>query len=123
MINHTMVLTVHGTRRSERGGGLDNHEISTITNNPGEYTEDIQTAQDLIEKVTEAAYRRGEWISSFKIDDRDIVAEYAVKVLQENMLSIDESAIELSRVGLFAAADLDSLTSFLLSIKIRHFSP
>lgn len=27
MINHTMVLTINGTRRSEKAGGLDDGEV------------------------------------------------------------------------------------------------
>jgi hypothetical protein len=39
---------------------------------------------------------RGDWISSMKLDGRDIVEGHAVKILQQNMLNIGKSAIELS---------------------------
>ncbi len=56
---------------------------------------------------------RGEWISSMKLDGRDIVKDHALKILQENMLNIGESAIELSKAGMFPAADLEELIIFL----------
>lgn len=121
MINHTMVLTINGTRRSEKAGGLDDGEVSTFENKPGEYRDDLNTVEDLIENINHSAYMRGEWISSMKLDGRDIVEGHAVKILQDNMLNIGESAIELSQAGMFAAADLEDLISFLQSIKAKHF--
>ena len=121
MINHTMVLTINGTRRSEKAGGLDDGEVSTFENKPGEYRDDLNTVEDLIENINHSAYVRGEWISSMKLDGRDIVEEHAVRILQENMLNIGESAIELSQAGMFAAADLEDLIIFLQSIKAKHF--
>ena len=44
-----------------------------------------------------------------------------VLAIQENMLNIGESAIELSQAGMFAAADLEDLITFLQSIKSKHF--
>jgi hypothetical protein len=121
MINHTMVLTINGTRRSEKAGGLDDGEVSTFENKPGEYRDDLQTVEDLIENINHSAYMRGEWISSMKLDGRDIVEEHALKILQENMLNIGESAIELSQAGMFSAADLENSITFLQSIKAKHF--
>ena len=121
MINHTMVLTINGTRRSEKAGGLDDGEVSTFENKPCEYRDDLHTIEDLIENINRSAYMRGEWISSMQLDGRDIVEEHAVKVLQENMLNIGESAIQLSQAGMFAAADLEDLITFLQSIKAKHF--
>ena len=121
MINHTMVLTINGTRRSEKAGGLDDGEVSTFENKPGEYRDDLHTVEDLIGNINQSAYMRGEWISSMKLDGRDIVEEHAVKILQENMLNIGESAIELSQAGMFAAADLEDLITFMQSIKSKHF--
>jgi hypothetical protein len=122
MINHTMVLTINGTRRSEKAGGLDDGEVSTFENKPGEYRHDLQTVEDLIENINHSAHMRGEWISSMKLDGRDIVEEHALKILQENMLNIGESAVELSQAGMFTAADLEDLITFLLSIKAKHFN-
>lgn len=121
MINHTMVLTINGTRRSEKAGGLDDGEVSTFENKPGEYREDLNTVEDLIGNINHSAYMRGEWISSLKLDGRDIVEEHAIKILQENMHNIGESAVELSQAGMFAAADLEDLITFLQSIKAKHF--
>lgn len=121
MIDKTMVLTVNGTRRSEKAGGLDDGEVSSFENKPGEYREDLRSVEDLIDNINSSAYMRGEWISSLKLDGRDIVEEHAVKILQENMLNIGESAVELSQAGMFAAADLEDLISFLQSIKAKHF--
>ena len=121
MINHTMVLTINGTRRSEKAGGLDDGEVSTFENKPGEYRQDLNTVEDLIVNINHSAYMRGEWISSMKLDGRDIVEEHAIKILQENMLNIGESAVELSQAGMFAAANLEDLITFLQSIKAKHF--
>jgi hypothetical protein len=121
MIDKTMVLTINGTRRSEKAGGLDDGEVSSFENKPGEYREDLRSVEDLIDNINSSAYMRGEWISSFKLDGRDIVEEHAVKILQENMLNIGESAVELSQAGMFAAADLEDLITFLQSIKSKHF--
>lgn len=121
MINHTMVLTINGTRRSEKSGGLDDGEVSTFENKPGEYRDDLQTVEDLIEHINDSAYMRGEWISSMKLDGRDIVEEHALKILQKNMLNIGESAIELSQAGMFSAADLEDLITFLHAIKAKNF--
>jgi hypothetical protein len=74
MINHTMVLTINGTRRSEKSGGLDDGEVSTFENKPGEYRDDLQTVEDLIEHINDSAYMRGEWISSMKLDGRDMTS-------------------------------------------------
>jgi hypothetical protein len=122
MINHTMVLTINGTRRSEKAGGLDDGEVSTFENKPGEYRQDLNTVEDLIENINHSAYMRGEWISSMKLDGRDIVEEHAIKILQENMFNIGESAVELSQAGMFSAADLEDLITFLQSIKAKHFN-
>ena len=97
MINHTMVLTINGTRRSEKAGGLDDGEVSTFENKPGEYREDLSTVEDLIENINHSAYMRGEWISSMKLDGRDIVEEHAIKILQENMLNIGERHVLIAR--------------------------
>jgi len=121
MINHTMVLTINGTRRSEKAGGLEDGEVSIFSNKPGEYRDDLHTVEDLIENINHSAYMRGEWISSLKLDGRDIVEEYALKILQENMLNIGESAISLSQAGMFPAADLEDLVTLLHSITARHF--
>lgn len=120
MINQTMVLTVHGTRRSERAGGLDDGEVSTFENKPGEYRKDLQTVEDLIDNINRSAYMRGEWISSLKLDGHDIVEEHAIRILKENMFNIGESAIEMSQEGMFAAADLEDLIGLLQSVMSKH---
>lgn len=121
MIDHRMVLTINGTRRSEKAGGLDNGEVSTFECMPGEYRDDLRTVEDLIENINHSAYNRGEWVSSMKLDGYDIVEEHAIKTLTENMFNIQESAIALSRAGMFAAADLADLNDFLQSIMAKHF--
>lgn len=47
--------------------------------------------------------------------------EHAVKVLQIIIFNIGESAIKLSQAGMFAAAYIVSLITFLKLIKVRHF--
>ena len=41
MINHSMVLTINVTLRSEKAEGLDDGEVSTFENKPGEYRGDL----------------------------------------------------------------------------------
>lgn len=117
MINHTLCLTVNGTSKSERAGGLDDGEVSTYTTKPGQYRKDFQTVDDLIANINTSAFMRGEWISSLKLDDHDLVEEYALRILRDNMLEIDAAAIELAQMGMFAAADLEDLIQLLQKIK------
>jgi hypothetical protein len=64
---------------------------------------------------------RGDWISSMKLDGRDIVEGHAVKILQQNMLNIGNVCDRtLSQAGMFAAADLEEYISVLQFIKTRH---
>lgn len=121
MINQTMVHTIHGTRRSAKAGGLNDGEISTFENKPGEYRRDLHTVDDLIENINRSAYMRGEWISSMKLDGHDLVEEHALNILQENRFKIGESAVALSQTGMFAAADLEDLIEFLQTVKTNHY--
>ena len=41
MINHTLVLTINVTLRSEKAEGLDDGEVSTFENKHGEYRGDL----------------------------------------------------------------------------------
>lgn len=121
MINKTMILTVNGTRQSERAGGLGDGEVSIFTNRPGEYRKDLQTIDDLVGNIAQSAYMRGEWISSMKLDDQDLVRDYALGTLREHLLNIGEAAIEMSQNGMFAAADLEDLITLLQVIKSENF--
>ncbi len=117
MINHTLVLTVNGTQRSEKAGGLDADEASTFTTKPGQYRKDLTTVEELIENIARSAYMRGEWVSSFKLDDHDLIEEHVVRALRENQLNTEETAIELSEMPMFASADLEDLIAFVEHIK------
>lgn len=117
MINYTMVLTVNGTQKSERAGGLDADESSTFTTKPGEYRGDLETVEDLIGSIEQSAYMRGEWISSLKLDGHDLIEEHVARILQEHQLDAEKTAIALSQMGMFAAADLGDLIELVETIK------
>lgn len=42
-MNITTVITVNGTKKSERGAGLDDGETSQFTINPGEYDQNLNS--------------------------------------------------------------------------------
>jgi len=116
-----MVLTVNGTTRSERAGGLDNGEVNRFTTRPGEYRHDLHTIEDVIENIAEKAYQRGEWVSSIELDGEDFLIAMVIEKLQENILNVSATVDALASIGFFAAADLEDLTSWVNGVKRDNF--
>jgi TPR repeat protein len=116
-----MVLTVNGTTRSERAGGLDNGEVNRFTTRPGEYRHDLHTIEDVIANIAEKAYQRGEWVSSIELDGVDTLIAMVVEKLQENILNVSATVDALASLGFFAAADLEDLTSWVNGVKRDNF--
>ena len=121
MIDVTMVLTINGTTRSERAGGLDNGEVNRFTTKPGEYRHDLHTIEDVIENIAEKAYQRGEWVSSIELDGENILIAMVVEKLQENILNVSATVDALASIGFFAAADLEDLTSWVNGVNRDNF--
>lgn len=113
MITQTMVLTINGTSRSEQAGGLDDGEVSSFETKPDEYRRDLQSIDEVLENVNQNAFMRGEWVSSLTLDGHDLIKAFALDVLTKNYENVKDSAIHLSEVGFFAAADLEELEAFL----------
>ena len=57
----TTMITVNGTKRSERGIGLDDGETSTFTISPGEYDRSLGSIAELVAQIASSASSRGEW--------------------------------------------------------------
>ncbi len=53
--------------------------------------------------------------------DEILCEEHTVKVFQLTIFNIGESAIKLSQAGMFAAAYIVGLITFLQLIKVKHF--
>ena len=62
-MNVTTLITVHGTAKSERAGGLDAGDVNQFTIKPGQYDPNVSSRSDLIEQINRSAYLRGEWIA------------------------------------------------------------
>ncbi len=122
MITETMVLTVNGTSKSQRAGGLDSGEVSTFTTRPGEYRKDLDSPIDLVDNVAKSAFYRCEWISSFKLGNRDLVADYADNLLRKHQLDVNDAAVEMSEHLMFAAAELEDLMDLLKAVRSESFA-
>lgn len=108
-MNVTTVITVHGTSKSERAGGLDAGEVSQFTIRPGQYDAGVSSPSDLIDQINRNAYLRGEWIASLRIGQVDVVQNYIAQALSESHGNIDDVVQALAEVGMFCNADGDDL--------------
>ncbi len=109
LMNVTTVITVRGTTKSERAGGLDDGEVSQFTIGPGQYDPRVTTPNDLIEQINRSAYLRGEWIASLRIGQVDVVQDSIAEALRESQGDVDDVVQALSEVGMFCNADADDL--------------
>lgn len=112
-MNLTTEITVCGTSKSERSGGLDAGEVSQFTIYPGQYDPSVQTPDDLIDQIGRSASLRGEWIASLRIDGVDVVQEFIAGALKESHGDIDDAVQALSEVGMLCNADADDLRPLL----------
>lgn len=113
-MNITTVITVNGTKKSERGAGLDDGETSQFTINPDEYDQNLNSVSELVARIEHSAYTRGEWISSFRINDVDIVHRIASEALMENHGNIDAAVKDLAKMGMFCNAEATDLQLLLM---------
>ena len=85
-MNRTTVITVNGTKKSERGLGLDDGEVSQFTIKPGEYDRNLSGVDDLVAQIEHSAYTRGEWISSLCVNGIDLVERVVSSALRTAIL-------------------------------------
>lgn len=116
-MNVTTEITVHGTKKSERAGGLDAGEISQITISPGQYDANMNTPGDLIAQIDRSAFLRGEWISSLRINGQDFVEHVIADSLNEFRGDLDVVMQVLSEMGMFSNADPDDLRSIVMQVE------
>lgn len=107
------MITVNGTRKSERAGGLDAGEVSQFTISPGQYDVNIHSASDLVAQIDSSAFSRGEWISSLRIGDVDVVEQFIVDALRDLHGDLDAVVQAMSEVGMFCSADAEDLRSMV----------
>jgi hypothetical protein len=113
-MNVTTVITIHGTLKSERAGGLDAGEVSQVTIKPGQYDATVSSPTDLIEQINHNAYLRGEWIASLRIGQVDVVQNFIAQALRDSNGNIDDVLKVLAEVGLFCNADADDLRELVV---------
>ena len=113
-MNITTVITVNGTKKSERGFGLDDGEVSQFTIKPGEYDRNLSGVDDLVAQIEHSAYARGEWISSLCINGIDFVERVVSSALRENHGNIEAALQDLSEMGMFCNADAADLLPLLM---------
>lgn len=115
-MNVTTVITVNGTKRSERGVGLDDGEVSQFTIKPGEYDRNLSSVSDLIAQIEHSASMRGEWISSLRINDVDVVQRMISEALSESQGNIDTTVQGLAEVAMFCNAETTDLLSLVMQV-------
>ncbi|MBE7418294.1 MAG: hypothetical protein HS128_11190 [Ideonella sp.] len=116
-MNVTAVITVRGTKKSERAGGLDAGEVSQFTIAPGQYDATVSNPSDLIAQIDRSAYSRGEWIASLRIDGVDVVEHIIAQALKEAHGDLDAVMQALSEMGMFCNADADDLRPIVLLVE------
>lgn len=116
----TTTITVHGTRKSERAGGLDDGETSQFTIKPGQYDSDVSSPSELVARIDRSAYMRGEWISSLRINQFDMVEHIISQALVENHGNLEAVMQQLAEVGMFSNADAEDLLPIVMqTAKVR----
>ena len=113
-MNVTTVITVNGTKKSERGVGLDDGESSQFTIKPGEYDRNLDDMDDVVAKIEHSAYARGEWISSLQIDGVDLVEKIVSSSLRENHGNIGAAVQKLQEFGMFCNADATDIQALVM---------
>lgn len=116
-MNMTTVITIHGTKKSERAGGLDAGEVSQFTIAPGQYDANVTSPDDLIAQIDRSAYLRGEWIASLRIDHVDVVEYIIADALKKFHGDLDAVMQSLSEVGMFCNADTDDLRPIVMLVE------
>ena len=112
----TTTITVHGTTKSERAGGLDDGEASQFTIRPGEYDSNVSSPSELVAQIDQSAYMRGEWISSLRIDQVDVVQHIISQALKENQSNQQAVMQQLAEIGMFSNADAEDLLPIVMQL-------
>jgi len=115
-MNLRSVIVVHGTKKSQKAGGLDSGEVSSFIIEPGEYVSSVNSPSDLVDMIDRNAYFRGEWIASLQIGGIDVIQKIMKEVLDESHRDYSKAVISLLEMGLFAHADGDELRVMLEKI-------
>jgi hypothetical protein len=116
-MNVTTVITVCGTKKSERAGGLDAGEVSEFTIAPGQYDASVNSPSDLLAQIDRSAYLRGEWIASLRMGDMDVVEQIVAQSLKELHGDLDAVVQSLSEIGMFCNADADDLRPIVMQVE------
>lgn len=121
-LNVTTIITVNGTKRSERGGGLDDGESSQFTIEPGEYDPrlGLGSVADLIAHIEHNAWLRGEWISLLRIDGADLVGQEIADALRESHGNVQLAMEVLREVPMFCNAGAGDLLELVMSRAGTH---
>lgn len=120
-MNFKTLLVVCGTRKSEASGGLDAGEVSSFSIDPGQYSSNINSIADLIEHVDQNSALRGEWISSFRVNDIDIVDKIITETFAESHGNVDDVLHSLFEMGLFCNADVADLRQIVERVTCEKF--
>lgn len=116
----TTMITVNGTRRSERGIGLDDGETSTFTISPGEYDRSLESAAELVAQIANSAFSRGEWISSLVIGEVDVVQSAISEALGLAHGDIEATVQGLLEMAMFCNAEPSDLSPLVAQIAAAH---
>ena len=111
------MITVRGTNKSERAGGLDAGEVSEFTIKPGQYDASVNSPSDLVAQIDRSAYLRGEWIASLRIGHIDVVEQVIASSLNELQGDVDAVMHALSGIGMFCNADADELRPIVIQVE------
>jgi hypothetical protein len=115
-MNVTTVITVRGTKKSERAGGLDAGEVSEFTIEPGQYDASVNSPSDLLAQIDRSAHLRGEWIASLRIGHMDVVEQVIATSLNDSHGDLDAAMQALSEMGMFCNADADDLRPIVMQV-------
>lgn len=113
MISQTLEITVRGTQRSEKLGGLGRHEDSVILIKPGEYSRNFSTIDEVIASVELSSAQRREWIQSIKVDGVDVLQGKLKDIYIANNRDVDTTVRILLRMAMFSHIDYEDLGPWL----------
>lgn len=116
----TTIITVNGTKASQRGIGLDEGATSTFTIRPGEYDRSLGSVAELVAQIARSASSRGEWISSLVIGEADVVQNAIAEALGQAHGDIEATVQGLLEMAMFCNAEASSLFSLVAQIAAAH---
>lgn len=100
-------IKIIGTKNSQI---LDCGESSEIIFNPGDpFRKGINDLEDLFSNMVHTAYIRGDAIDAFYVGELDIIKNYIHEKLTENLMNVEDTAIELTSDPIFAHHEYSDL--------------